>query len=83
MIDKVRFMEPRILRIGEEVTGKCKDMKMGRSKKFFQVKLGEDEFYLPKDVGSSLLKSREKGYEVFTIHRTWDVYEIKPVAESV
>jgi hypothetical protein len=75
-------MGPRILRVGEEATGKCRDMKMGRSKKFFQVKLGEEEFYLPKDVGSSLLKSRERGYEVFTIHRTWDVYEIRPIAEG-
>lgn len=76
-------MGPRILMVGEKVTGKCRDMKMGRSKKFFQVKLGEEEFYLPKDVGSSLLKSCDKGYEVFTIHRTWDVYEITPMAEEM
>jgi hypothetical protein len=28
MIDEVKFMEPRILRVGEKVTGKCKDMKI-------------------------------------------------------
>ena len=73
-------MEPRILKVGEKVTGRYKDMQMGGSKRFFRVKLDNEEFYLPKDVGNSLLKSHQKGYDTFTIHRTWDVYEIMPVA---
>ena len=75
-------MEPRILRIGEKVTGKYKDMQMGHSKKFFLVKLGDEEFYLPKDVGNSLLQSHQKGYETFTIQRQLDVYEILPLASE-
>ncbi len=75
-------MEPRILRIGEKVTGKYKEMQMGRSKKFFLVKLGNEEFYLPKDVGNSLLQSHQKGYETFTIQRQLDVYEILPLASE-
>ncbi len=75
-------MEPRILNIGEKVTGRYKGMEMGRSKKFFRVRLDNEEFYLPKDVGNSLQKSREKGYEVFTIQRQLDVYEITPVAKA-
>ncbi|HPS91662.1 MAG TPA: hypothetical protein PKV33_05865 [Methanothrix sp.] len=72
-------MQPRVLKIGEKVTGKYRDMEMGKSRKFFRVKLDEEEFYLPKDVGNSLLASRQKGNEIFTIQRQLDVYEIRPM----
>jgi hypothetical protein len=75
-------MEPRILKIGEKVTGRYKNMEIGESKKSFRVKLDDEEFYLPKHVGNSLLKSHQKGYEVFTIQRKLDVYEITPTAEN-
>jgi hypothetical protein len=71
-------MEPRILKIGEKVTGRYRDIEMGKSRKFFRVQLDDEEFYLPKDVGNSLLVSRQKGYDRFTIHRQLDVYEIHP-----
>ncbi|VVB70296.1 Uncharacterised protein [uncultured archaeon] len=76
-------MEPRILRIGEKVSGRYRDMEMGKSKKFFRVKLGGEEFYLPKDVGNSLQKSHQLGNEIFTIQRRLDVYEIMPIGEVV
>ncbi len=60
-------MEPRILKIGKKVTGRYVDMKMGETKKSFRVELGDQEFFLPKHVGDSPLKSRQRGYEVFTI----------------
>ena len=72
-------MEPRILRIGEKVTGQYKNMEMGKSKKFFRVRGDHEEFYLRKDVGNSLLQSHQKGYEKFTIQRQLDVYEIRPL----
>ena len=72
-------MEPRILKIGEKVTGRYRNMEMGTSKKFFRVKLDNEEFYLPKDVGNSLLMSHQKGYDLFTIQRQLDVYEIRPI----
>ena len=72
-------MEPRILNIGEKVTGRYRDMEMGKSKKFFRVQLDDEEFYLPKDVGNSLIQSHQKGYEMFTIQRQLDVYEIRPL----
>lgn len=72
-------MQPRVLKIGEKVTGKYRDMEMGKSRKFFRVKLDNEEFYLPKDVGNSLLASRQKGNEIFTIQRQLDVYEIRPL----
>ncbi len=72
-------MEPRILKIGEKVTGRYRDMEMGKSRKFFRVKLDNEEFYLPKDVGNSLLASHLKGNERFTIQRQLDVYEIRPI----
>lgn len=72
-------MEPRILKIGEKVTGRYSGMEMGESQKFFRVKLGIEEFYLPKDVGNSLLKSHQMGNEMFTIQRQLDVYEIRPI----
>jgi len=75
-------MEPRILKVGEKVSGKYKDMQMGQNKKFFKVWIGDEEFYLPKDVGASLLKSHRRGYETFTIRRALDVYEITPIAEA-
>jgi hypothetical protein len=74
-----RLMEPRILKVGEKVTGRYRDMELGRSKKFFRVRLDNEEFYLPKDVGTSLISSREKGYDRFTIQRQLDVYEIRPI----
>ncbi len=73
-------MVARILKVGEEVTGKYSDMTMGRSKKFFKLSIDDQEIYLPKDVGNSLLKSRRMGNEVFTISRTFDVYVIRPMA---
>ncbi len=72
-------MEPRILNIGEKVTGRYRDMEMGESRKFFRVKLDNEEFYLPKDVGNSLLMSHQKGNDRFTIQRQLDVYEILPI----
>ena len=72
-------MNPRILKVGEKVTGKYKDMALGQSKKFFRLKAGNEEIYLPKDVGDSVLKSHLKGSNEFTITRTYDVYEIKPL----
>ena len=72
-------MEPRILKIGEKITGRYSSMEMGKSQKFFRVKLGSEEFYLPKDVGNSLLKSHQMGNEMFTIQRQLDVYEIRPI----
>jgi hypothetical protein len=72
-------MEPRILKIGEKITGRYSGMEMGKSQKFFRVKLGSEEFYLPKDVGNSLLKSHQMGNEMFTIQRQLDVYEILPI----
>jgi len=72
-------MEPRILNIGEKVTGRYRDMEMGESRKFFRVKLDNEEFYLPKDVGTSLLMSHQKGNDRFIIQRQLDVYEILPI----
>ncbi len=69
-------MVARIMKVGEKVTGRYRDMTMGQSKKFFRLNIDDQEIYLPKDVGNSLLKSRQKGDEVFTIARTVDVYEI-------
>jgi len=65
------------------VSGRYRDMELGRSKKFFRVKLDNEEFYLPKDVGNSLLASRQKGYERFTIQRQLDVYEIRPMLQEM
>lgn len=76
------LMEPRILNIGEKVSGRYRDMELGRSKKFFRVRLDNEEFYLPKDVGTSLISSHEKGYDRFTIQRQLDVYEIRPILQD-
>ena len=62
------IMEPRILKVGEKVSGRYRDMELGRSKKFFRVKLDNEEFYLPKDVGNSLLASQ--GLETVTYSST-------------
>jgi hypothetical protein len=75
--DGVRSMVARILKVGEKVTGKYRDMTLGHSKKFFRLNIDDQEIYLPKDVGNSLLKIRQKGDEEFTIARTVDVYEIR------
>ena len=72
-------MEPRILKIGEKVSGRYRDMELGRSRKFFRVRLDDEEFYLPKDVGTTLLTSHQKGNDIFTIQRQLDVYEIRPM----
>ncbi|MDQ1283390.1 MAG: hypothetical protein QG666_1182 [Euryarchaeota archaeon] len=72
-------MEPRILKIGEKVSGRYRDMELGKSRKFFRVKLDDEEFYLPKDVGTTLLTSHQKGNDIFTIQRQLDVYEIRPM----
>ncbi len=71
-------MVARILKVGEKVTGRCGNMTMGQSKKFFKLNIDDQEIYLPKDVGNSLLKRRQEGNEEFTIARTVDVYEIRP-----
>lgn len=76
-------MEPRILKVGEKVTGRYSGMELGESRKFFRVKLGEEEFYLPKDVGNSLLKSHQMGNQLFTIKRQLDVYEINPLIQTL
>ena len=76
------IMEPRILKVGEKVSGRYRDMEMGRSKKFFRVRLDDEEFYLPKAVGNSLLASRQKGYDRFVIQRQLDVYEIRPILQE-
>ncbi|MDD2837204.1 MAG: hypothetical protein PHY05_13770 [Methanothrix sp.] len=76
-------MQPRILKIGEKVTGRYRDMEMGKSRKFFRVKLDNEEFYLPKDVGNSLLASHLKGNDRFTIQRQLDVYEIRPILSEM
>ncbi len=60
-------MEPRILKVGEKVTGRYSGMELGESRKFFRVKLGEEEFYLPKDVGNSLLKSHQMGNQLLEL----------------
>jgi len=72
-------MEPRILKIGEKVSGRYRDMELGKSRKFFRVRLDDEEFYLPKDVGTTLLTSHQKGNDMFTIQRQLDVYEIRPM----
>jgi len=72
-------MVARILKVGEKVTGRYRDMTMGQSKKFFRLNIDDQEIYLPKDVGNSLLKRRQEGNEEFTIARTVDVYEIRPM----
>ncbi len=72
-------MVAKILKVGEKVTGLCRDITLGQSKKFFKLNIGDREIYLPKDVGNSLLKRRQEGNEVFTIARTIDVYEIMPM----
>lgn len=71
-------MVARILKVGETVSGRCREMTLGQSKKFFRLNIDDQEIYLPKDVGNSLLKSRQMGNEEFTISRTVDVYEILP-----
>lgn len=69
---------PRILKVGETISGKYGGMTLDPNKKSFLLSLGNNEVYLPKDVGNSLLKRYEQGHDMFTIYRTIDVYEIKP-----
>ncbi len=68
----------RILKVGERISGKYGGMTLDPNKKSFMLSLGNNEIYLPKDVGNSLLKKYEQGHDIFTIYRTIDVYEIKP-----
>ncbi len=68
----------RILKVGERISGKYGGMALDPNKKSFMLSLGNNEIYLPKDVGNSLLKKYEQGHDIFTIYRTIDVYEIKP-----
>ncbi|MCJ7446036.1 MAG: hypothetical protein MUO26_16215 [Methanotrichaceae archaeon] len=75
-------MNPRILVAGEKITGKYSNITLGKSKKFFSLKLGDDEVFLPKHVGDSVLKGHIKGHDEFTIYRTKDVYEIKSVMKA-
>ncbi len=75
-------MVARILKVGEKVSGRYRNMTMGESKKFFKLDIDDQEIYLPKDVGNSLLRSRRMGNEEFTISRTFDVYEILPLMRS-
>lgn len=75
-------MNPRILEAGEEITGRYSDITLGKSKKFFLLRVGDDEIFLPKHVGDSVLKSYIKGHDEFTIYRTKDVYEIKPIMKG-
>ena len=64
-------MEPRILKVGEKVSGRYRDMELGRSKKFFRVKLDNEEFYLPKDVGNSLLATARRGMKGLPYSGSW------------
>jgi len=75
-------MNPRIMNTGEKITGKYSDLTLGKSTKFFLLKAGRDEIFLPREVGESVLKSQLKGSDKFTILRTKDVYEIKPVKKA-
>ena len=68
----------RILKVGEKISGKYGGMTLDPNKKSFTLSLGNQEIYLPKDVGNSLLKRYEQGHDMFTIYRTIDVYEIRP-----
>ena len=69
----------RILKVGEMISGKYEGMTLDPNKKSFMLSLGNHEIYLPKDVGNSLLKKYEQGHDTFTIYRTIDVYEIRPM----
>jgi len=72
-------MDPRILKVGEKVSGRYRGMELGKSRKFFRVRLDNEEFYLPKDVGTTLFNSHQMGNDRFTIQRQLDVYEIRPM----
>lgn len=69
---------PRILKVGERISGKYHGMTLDPDKRSFSLSLGDNEIYLPKDVGNSLLKRYQQGHDMFTISRTIDVYEIRP-----
>jgi hypothetical protein len=71
-------LEPRFLNIGEEVSGRYHEMVRAANKMVFKLSIGDQEIYLPKDVGQSLLKSHLQGNERFKISRIKDLYEIKP-----
>jgi hypothetical protein len=75
-------MNPRMMNTGEKITGKYSDLALGDSKKFFLLKAGRDEIFLPREVGESILKSQIKGSDKFILLRTKDVYEIKPAEKA-
>lgn len=45
-------MEPRILKVGEKVTGRYSGMELGESRKFFRVKLGKRSFICQRTWGT-------------------------------
>ena len=69
-------MEHRSMRIGEMITGKCKDMALDPNNKAFKLSLGDQEIYLPKSIGDSILERNQGGLDTFTLQRTRDVYRI-------
>lgn len=54
-------MDARVLRKGEKITGRYREMQLGSSKKFFKLFIGDQEIYLPKDVGGLLAQEPRKG----------------------
>jgi hypothetical protein len=70
-------MENRILKVGEKVTGNYNGMVLDPNGRSFKVSIGDEEIYLPKDVGTSLLERYQQGDDLFTISRTYYVYEIE------
>jgi len=71
-------LEPRFLRMNEEVSGRYRDMIQGENKRMFQLSIGDEEILLPKSVGDSVLRSLNQGNYVLKISRTKDLYEIRP-----
>jgi hypothetical protein len=74
-------LEPRFLKMNEEVTGRYREMIQGDNKRLFKLSIGDEEILLPKSVGDSVLRSRMQGNDVLTISRTKDLYEIRPALE--
>jgi hypothetical protein len=69
-------MEQRSMRVGERITGKYKDMVLDHNNKAFKLSLGDQEIYLPKPIGDSILERGREGLDTFTLQRTRDVYRI-------
>jgi len=78
IINGVKFLKPRFLKVGEEITGKYHNMYLGENKRLFRLHIGDEQIYLPRDVGISFRKFFGQGNDVFTIARNLFVYEIKP-----